>query len=570
MEEIISYIERKIRNINRNLKNNGIDNKLNAIEYFLVVMSDASSPLSEEKVEEVFNNLSAFKYVMHNYNLVSDNELKDFDSCIRRLMRKDASFNVNDFTNLSKITNKLIQGTEIIQNEYDNLTDLYHDMALNDEKLLYDKMLLEYTLNDIENEMILSDTLIYDYIKNDVDISDSKKQKMIIKLIEYNEYAMKNYVPMSIMDVKNLLKDYGVLNISNESVERIIGMYKLSILKDILNTISELNIRFSEDVLVKILESGTSSKTIKEAYNILSSDTNYSLASSFNIPTFWIERVYDVNRGQSYRSSIVRKGSSNTSTTSTQETINSKETFETANYLRKFPFYKSDFGGMHSILSIPVSNIIQREKLLALYEITPEKIKDSTTLVSSRSSTILDQFIELGEKKYIFDHIATISRSKKIPLAMYILKKHGINPTRITENDIRLVGDISELNEKSYEELSNMIGINELVIQNRSINDNILNVNNPNKILPTILNNSVIRYIEQNNKISTFEYKFGDFIISRKKVLRLASSLIKDDYISFDSFMYIISYQSILDRNDAIMLESILKQTYAYAMGRRI
>ena len=154
---------------------------------------------------------------------------------------------------------------------------------------------------------------------------------------------------------------------------------------------------------------------------------------------------------------------------------------------------------------------------------------------------------------------------------MYILKKDGVSPSRITDNDIRLIGDVIDLNNKyTYEELSNEIGLSEFDLQDRSMYDDILSNNNPNKISPLILNNPVIKYIEENNKISSFEYKFGDIIISRKKVLRIATSLLKDNYITYDAFKYIITYNSIFNKEDLDKLEENLRMTYAFALGRRI
>ena len=370
MTELISYIEWKIRVINRYLKHDGIGDKIDALEYFLVTMNGSILPLEDEKVKEIVSNLSAFRYVIHNYEILNNNELKYFEDKIRRLARKDPGFTSYDYKELSKLIQKIINKLDTINSSYVDLIQAYEDIKSADDKLLYDKMLLEYTKNDIENERLLSDKMIFNYIKDDPDIDVKQKQRLLLKLIDYNENAMNNYIPMNLLDVKKLLEEYGYSCDDNNSLEKIISMYKLSVLKDIMQTIKELNIKFNDDVLIKILECGTSIKTIKEAFDRLNDNESYSLTSALNIPTFWIENSHDLRSTDTFRSSIIRDNARSSSSSQSNDAINSEETFETAEYLKSFEFYNPSFAGMHIILSVPVSKIQRREKMLSLYEIS--------------------------------------------------------------------------------------------------------------------------------------------------------------------------------------------------------
>ncbi len=99
-------------------------------------------------------------------------------------------------------------------------------------------------------------------------------------------------------------------------------------------------------------------------------------------------------------------------------------------------------------------------------------------------------------------------------------------------------------------------------VENRPLYDEMLRFDSPDKIIPGIYNDPVIKFLEDKYKINNLQYQIGSYVFSRKKVLRVASSLIPKQKIDFDSFLYIMTYKRIIDKRELPNLEELLKGTY--------
>lgn len=565
-EDLVNYIEFKINKVNRELKENLYKQKL--IDYlsdYLLVMEEVTDELTPSMVEVLCDNIKCVKTVLSAYKILKPDDA--FYSILVDLNRKVASS--NNYSFLIRQIRYILSFNKSLYEEYDNQRMIVSDYKKEEEQLTYNKMLLEYAKDDIENERTITDKGLYDLILEDSFINPNKKTNVIIDLINYNEKAFKNYVPMSINEAKEVLESFGYKKISTDNIEKIRNAYKLNILSDILSCIKNLNLHFKDSVLAKILINGTTKETIIKTYNQILSDDAYTMEGATGVPTFWIDRSYSLSYKENYGSSVlVNKSTSDKSKEKDNidmDVLNATETFETAEYLKGFAFYNPEFNEMKSLLKLSVESLMKREAMLKLYKIGRKDITESTTLYSSNLINTFDQFIELGLKDYILNHSATISRSRKIPVNIYRLKKKGIEPLNRTKTE--LVGDANDLT-KGYDELIALNGITEYDIKYRKDYDHILQVNNPNKITPNIYKVPTINYLEKYHKVNDFEYKIGNFIISRIKVLRIASSLIEEERMTFDEFKYIITYQSLFDKEDLDNLEEQLMMVYSFSLGK--
>ena len=92
----------------------------------------------------------------------------------------------------------------------------------------------------------------------------------------------------------------------------------------------------------------------------------------------------------------------------------------------------------------------------------------------------------------------------------------------------------------------------------------------PDKIVPMVYKLPIIKHLEENYKINELQYKIGNYIFSRKKILRVISSFCDEKEISIDLFLYVMTYQRIIDKTEADDLEECLKETYNLSKGYSI
>lgn len=236
-----------------------------------------------------------------------------------------------------------------------------------------------------------------------------------------------------------------------------------------------------------------------------------------------------------------------TSSNNPLDYTNSESVFKTANYLKDFPFYNPSFIKMTSILKVPVERIENMVSLYGLYNIKKEDIKDSTALSYTSSIDIIDQFIELGLKDYVLEHLAVTGRTKDIPLRLYMKKIHGENI--LSGSSLNLSSDLYGA-EDNYYNLQVKARLVEPELERRKDYDLYLNEINPSTITPNIYKEPLIMELENNNKINNLEYMLGNHIVSRKKVLRIASSIIKIEALSLDSFIYVLTYKTLANKED--------------------
>ncbi len=403
---LIKYLDSKIKYATKKLK---IDEffELKDLENFLCLLMDVQDELGPKESLELSKNKKLIQRINSKYKLIKPNILEIFISQIEELSRRSPSFTANNYTFVLDCFRKILSNEEILYKKYDELFNKIEKIEKENEDLTLNKMWLEEVKSKIENEIILTDTAFIDYIYFDKLINTEYKMKLIKNVEEFNKEALKNYVPASLEEISNLLKDYGYKITDEDYLVKISTNYKLSVLKNILDTIKEKKLKFEDDVIKKILAYGTSVSTINGAYEKVLNNANYQLNAVSKIHNFWIDRTYEKDTVNREKSSIFSNKIKNPITRKNEDEnfddyeLNSSEIFETAEYLKKFPFYNSSFTGMKTILKLPIEKLMKRENLLSLYGIDANDIEGSMTLFAPYNITLLDQFLELDLKDYI-------------------------------------------------------------------------------------------------------------------------------------------------------------------------
>lgn len=573
-ETIIKYIDYKIRLVSKKLQIEEFS-ELKDLENFLNILMDVQDKLGPEEVDKLNKNRNLLKKINEKYKIFNDDTLGLFIDYIKALSRHDPSFVSKNYSYLLNCVDAMVGKVDLLYKRYEKLFKVVKQKELENEDLVLHKMWLEELKNKLENDMIISDTALVDFILMDKQIDDNYKLRLFSSIERYNRKAIKEYMPASYEEIRKLLEDYGYSVDSKHDLLLISANYRLLTLNKILETIKILDLKFSDDILTKILVLGTSVNTIKEAYKKIINDKKYSLIATLKIHNFWIDKSHRANFFGKDKSSILdikdNSESSNSNDESSNEEYepNSSEIFETAKYLEKFPFYNSSFNGMKSILKLPVVKLMKRENMLGLYGISANDINGSMTLYSPYIITLLDQFIELDLKDYILSHLSTLSKPKSLPIVIYNNKIKHKKITRHVKGSEYLLPEIVEaaINYKDVIQVSNLTGLN---VKKRTLYDEKILVDEPDKIVPKIYNLPIIKYLEENYKINELQYKIGDYIFSRKKILRVISSFCDEKEISMDLFLYVMTYQRIIDKIEADDLEKCLRETYNLSKGYSI
>ena len=427
---IEKYINYKIKGLAKQLTKEEFLDYKDLENYLNLIMSVYKQKLGPAQTDSLCDNITLLKKINNKYNLLSTYEMDLFISFLNEHNRKSPSFSSQNYSYLNKILDKLYESVDVLIEKYYELDEKINEINKENEDKLLSKYMLEDTKHKIDVNALLLDHGILDFISSDKIIDINYKIKLLEKINSYNKNAFKNYVPLSITEVIKILNKHGYKIEDRKLLDGISANYTLKSLNDILEKIDELSLKFSDDVIAKILYNGTTVKTIENAYNKIIND-KLNLISTLSIYNFWVDKIVNRNDARIYNSSISSYNESSVTNVSSDkddeisfaDDLNSEEIFKTIDYLKKYKFYNNDLKNMKTIIKIPVEKIMVRENLLSLYGIDVNNVSKSMVLSSNNSATILDQFIELDLKNYILEHLSTVAVSKSLPVIIYDFKK---------------------------------------------------------------------------------------------------------------------------------------------------
>ena len=566
---LLKYIDIKLREIERNKKN--LYFELKETENFLNILMQIDNDFNYKKIPLLLQNKFLIKTVCKRYGLMNDETLRTFFYLLNIANRMEPSFSVKCHIVLTEILKKLYESENFIYSRYEELDKEYKKVDSFDTQ--YRKLILETAQSKIESEMITEEELI-DFILSDQTINNEYKIKLLKEINKHNSYVVSTRVLLTVPELQSLLNAYGFVIDNSKSLDIVSKKYSESVIKKILRKIRELNLKFSNEILEKILILGTSAETLQNAYDTINENKRMQLISAFGIYNFWINCPYTPKTSETISSSIVSveltEGSTSSKTSNSENTsvnlnnreINSTEIFNTAQYLQKYPFYNAEFEQMKTILKIPVEKLIKRENLINLYGIKVEDIEGSMALHSPHIITMLDQLIELDLHDYVLEHLSVLSQPQSLPIVLYENLKKGNNITNIKNGKKYLDSSVKDQVGK-YKDAVKSAGLVDINIQNREQLDLVLDENGVDKIVPDVFKISLIKYLEGNYRINDYQYVIDGFIFSRIKVLRIISGLsnkIKD--FNYDEILYTLTYGKIMNKADAAAIQAIAKNVY--------
>lgn len=569
------YINTKLSKIEA-YKGKNLYSNIKAIENFLTLLMDIKHNLTKENVEIILRNKALFQYINQTFEIISEQKFNKFIMLLNDLNTQNSRFGSFDYNFLIQTLEEFYKKEEMLYEQYDVKEKEYKDTK---DSMDYHKLWLSSIKNDIENQRVITDDSFVDFVSNDRLIDNKYKIILLREIEEFNKEAFSCYEFLSYDELKELLLKYSYKITNKSSLVQISVKYNSKVLQNILETIKKLKLHFSSEVLEKILVCGTSVQTINSAYNKIVLDKGYSLIAALKIYNFWTNAAYIPDNKEKNQSSLSTVSNLKTGDAIESENsinnlddvsaeaseLNSIEIFKTADYLKKYAFYRYDFDGMKSILKVPVEKLEKRENLIKLYGIDAEKIEGSMTLFSPYVITMLDQFIELDMVDYILKHTSSLSKPKSLPVVIYSSKKKGKEVLNVRNGNAYLDPSVNDEVGKFNDAVVDA-GLCDCKVSGRKDYDEILNEVGTDKINPLIYKIPIVNYLENNYKENELQYKIGAYIFSRKKVLRIISSLVeKTNNIDFDMFLYAMTYQKIMDVLDATKIESLLSDVYEFS-----
>lgn len=284
-EGLLKYINWKLRIINEQL-DLSVNKEIKEIEDFIDLLADLKDGVTPLNVNLMLNHKKLFYDIILKYNILTLDTLKTFFSFLGELSKASPSFSSSNFVFLDKIFIQIKNSEKKLLERYEILASVREDSKKENENLELDKFNLEYAKNDIENGMVITDVSFIEYLLKDQKIDDEYRKRLLYQFIDYNDKMMENYLPLTYREAIELFNEYNY-DITNENNLKIIcANYKSSTLKDILEKIKFLKIKFKDNVLEEILLKGTSVLTIEEAYNKIKDDDLYDLRGAVQIPFF--------------------------------------------------------------------------------------------------------------------------------------------------------------------------------------------------------------------------------------------------------------------------------------------
>ena len=570
--KLLKYINIKLTKLDGNDKNE-LYSELKDIENFLNIFMQIDNDLSSHNVTLLLQNKNLIERVNGRYGFIDDKTEETLFYLLKLLNEKSPSFNANNYTFILNIIRRFYENEERLYSYYEKLSENYNEYYSFDSE--YKKLILETMQANIENEKLIEEEFV-DFIVQDETINNSYKLILLKEINKYNKSIVSSHVLLTVYSLKQLLGFYGYSINNTKSLDIISKKYSEGVIKNILNTIKRLDLRFSNEILEKILVYGTSSETIKKAYNKICNDDRIQLISTYDIYNFWINSPYTANTSETISSSVVKvseEGSVEeiTSSSSGDETlerelnnkeINSTEIFKTAEYLKKFPFYNAEFDKMKKILKVSVEKLQKRENLIGLYGINAKDIDGSMTLYSPYIMTMLDQMIELDLYDYILNHLSTLSRPLSLPIVLYKNLKEGTNIVNIKNGNKFFESSVIEQVGK-YKDAVKDAGLVDITIDRRGEFDALLDEEGIDKIVPSVFKMPIIKLLEEKYRVNEYQYIIDGYIFSRIKVLRIMSGLNgKLNNLDYDMFLYVMTYGKIMNEKDAKDIQNSLQEVY--------
>ena len=574
LKEDINKLTNLIEILNKDIKN------IKDLQY-----QDISNYISIK--EEDLNNIKLVLKAKYEANLAVDltsTQLEFIKKLIEELVEKKDSL-VEKIKVEEERANKNKEEVSSIEESILNLEYLYE--KVNDKE--------DYSLLNIEDFKTLSIVL------EDKDISSKIKLDLLSNVIEYNENIKKQnkkiLVTTDIEEVKECFRNFGfdedMLKFIDRNKEEISRNIDLSNTREILTYLESKNIldKFSKGALLAIVLY-SNENTVSKRYEDLK-ERKALFTPFFEMPSIWVNNLPKKVK-VSHKSSSKKKGenSNNNRLRGYANKISYEEMISNEQYLTSMGLNGSISNKTNiKVLQTPRDKIEENYNTYKLYGFF-EKRDISTFPPSvfsfSKVADRCDKLVEVGilhnfDINYVIMHPSIVQPISEETFALlYKLKRENTREDyyQIISSKTRKGFLDSCITNKSYNKnivLGYDFGTKEKIdvfkqenfidqmddkyIPKASEYEEIISRENPIKYSEDILTDEKIKTLEEQYRVDNnpYQYKIGEEIISRLKVLRCYSTLKEYGITDDNAFLYSVTRGMYLDEKTFNSIKTSVK-----------
>lgn len=535
--------------------------------------------------EEDLNNIKLVLKAKYEANLSVDlttTQLEVVKKLIEELVEKKDSL-VETVKKEEERTNKNKEEVSSIEEAILNLEYLYE--KVNDKE--------DYSLLNLEDFKTLS------IILEDKDTSSKIKIDLLSSVIEYNENIKKQnkkiLVTTDIEEVKECFRSFGfsedMLKYIDRNKEEISRNIDLSNTRDILTFLGNNKIldKFSKGALLAIVLYSNES-TISKRYKDLK-ERKALFPALFEMPSIWVNNLPKKARARHKSLSGNRGGSGNNHRLrGYANMISYEEMLSNEEYLTSLGLNVSISNKTNiKVLQTPREKIEENVRTYKTYGFFNRDMSSfpPSAFSFSKVADKCDRLVELGllhnfNINYAVSNPSVINCMREENFALlYKLKRENsiedyyniifsqyqryrqlLNRCLTTKCSKKFgynLGTVEEIEAFKQENFINQM--NDTYIPNASKYEEIITKENPITYQDDILTDENIKTLEENYRVDNnpYQYKIGEEIISRLKVLRCYSALKEKGITDDNAFLYSVTRGMYLDEKTFNLIKTSVK-----------
>lgn len=560
-----------------------------------------------------FKNLKDLNYQdISNYISLKEQDLKNVQLVLKA--KYDANLPVNlTVTQLELIKNILKELEDkqellikTVKEEEEKINNNKEEVSKIEESILNLEYLHEkVTAEDDYSLLNLEDFKNLSIIFDDKNTSSKLKIDLLKSIIEYNEnienHNKKIVTTTSIEEVKEYFRSFNfkedMFSYIDKNKEEISRNIDLNNTKEILEYLDSKHIldKFSKGALLTIVLY-SNKNTISNRYEDLK-ERKALFTPLFEIPSIWVNNLPRKTITRHKTPSKTSRNTQNNKLRSYSNRISYEEIMTNEEFLTNLGLNVSLSNKTNlKLLQTPKEKIIENINTYKLYGFFNEK--DISTIIPSalafyKVADKCDKLIEIGllhssSNNYTLLHPSVIQLMREENYALlYMLKREktteeyyklifsktrssGLDRCLTTKSPTKFGYKLcSDVEIETFKQENFINQMDDKYISNANYYEEIITKENPITYQDDILTDEKIKVLEEQYRVDNnpYQYKIGNEIISRLKVLRCYSALKEKGIIDDNALLYSVTRGMYLDEKTFNTIKAVVKGRGEYDNG---
>ena len=560
-----------------------------------------------------FKNFKDLNYQdISNYISLKEQDLKNVQLVLKA--KYDANLPVNlTVTQLELIKNILKELEDkqellikTVKEEEEKINNNKEEVSKIEESILNLEYIHEKVTNEDDYSLLnLEEFKNLSIIFDDKNTSSKLKIDLLKSIIEYNEnienHNKKIVTTTSIEEVKECFRSFNfkedMFSYIDKNKEEISRNIDLSNTKEILEYLDSKHIldKFSKGALLTIVLY-SNKNTISNRYEDLK-ERKALFTPLFEIPSIWVNNLPRKTITRHKTPSKTSRNTQNNKLRSYSNRISYEEIMTNEEFLTNLGLNVSLSNKTNlKLLQTPKEKIIENINTYKLYGFFNEK--DISTIIPSalafyKVADKCDKLIEIGllhssSNNYTLLHPSVIQLMREENYALlYMLKREktteeyyklifskarssGLDRCLTTKSPTKFGYKLcSDVEIETFKQENFINQMDDKYISNANYYEEIITKENPITYQDDILTDEKIKVLEEQYRVDNnpYQYKIGNEIISRLKVLRCYSALKEKGIIDDNALLYSVTRGMYLDEKTFNTIKAVVKGRGEYDNG---